>query len=367
MSWSPQQSAAIQAVKKWHKAKSGPQVFRLFGFAGTGKTTIAKTIANEITGRAIFGAFTGKAALVLRNKGCSNASTIHSMIYKVDDLASGEEPKFILNPESPAATASLIIIDECSMVDEELGRDLESFGTKILVLGDPEQLPPPGGAGYFTSQKPDYMLTEIHRQAEDNPIIWMSQQIRQGFKLELGRYGESRVMLRKGLGQQTVLTADQVLVGRNNTRRTVNQKIRQLKGFTSPYPIEGDRLVCLKNDKEKKLFNGGIWRAERTALPNDDGVIALPVTTTDDPLITLPVDVEVLEPFFLGTEANLPWRVRQGFQEFDYGYALTTHKSQGSQWGNVLIFDESSTFREDARRWLYTAVTRAAERVTVVI
>ena len=365
MSWSPQQSAAIKAVQAWHSSKSGPQVFRLFGYAGTGKTTIAQAIRDEVKGRVLFGAFTGKASLVLRNKGCVGASTIHSMIYKIED--DGPQPTFVINPDSNVASASLIIIDECSMVDEELGKDLLSFGTKVLVLGDPAQLPPVSGAGFFTSQNPDAMLTEIHRQAADNPIIRMSMDIREGRPLQVGMYGDSKVIRRASVGQKAVLAADQVLIGLNRTRRNFNEKIRRLKGIDTPYPVEGDRLVCLKNDKEKQLLNGGIWTATRAAFPDDRGIVSLPVMTDDDPMVTKPVSVDVREEFFLGTEDKVPWNDRRGFQEFDYGYALTVHKSQGSQWNNVMVFDESRTFREDAQRWLYTAVTRAAERVTVVI
>lgn len=365
MSWSQQQQAAIKAVKEWHSNKSGPQVFRLFGYAGTGKTTIAKTIAQEIKGLVLFGAFTGKASLVLRNKGCTGASTIHSMIYKIED--DGPQPTFIINKDSNVAMAKLVIIDECSMVDEDLGRDLLSFGTKVLVLGDPFQLPPVGGTGFFTSQEPDVMLTEIHRQAADNPIIRMSMEIREGRSLQLGMYGDSKVISRSRVGQKAVLAADQVLIGLNRTRRSFNQKIRTLKGIENQYPVEGDRLVCLKNDKELQLLNGGIWTAQRTAMPDESRIVTLSVMTDDDPMVTKPVEVNVREQFFLGTEESLHWSDRRGYQEFDYGYALTVHKSQGSQWNNVMVFDESRTFREDASRWLYTAVTRAAERVTVVI
>lgn len=211
------------------------------------------------------------------------------------------------------------------------------------------------------------MLTEIHRQAADNPIIRMSMDIREGRPLQVGMYGDSKVIRRASVGQKAVLAADQVLIGLNRTRRNFNEKIRRLKGIDTPYPVEGDRLVCLKNDKEKQLLNGGIWTATRAAFPDDRGIVSLPVMTDDDPMVTKPVSVDVREEFFLGTEDKVPWSDRRGFQEFDYGYALTVHKSQGSQWNNVMVFDESRTFREDAQRWLYTAVTRAAERVTVVI
>jgi len=138
--FTPHQDSALNSVSAWLKAGPGkngnPKVFRLFGYAGTGKTTLAKHIAEGVDGDVKFAAFTGKAALVMRSKGCHDAQTIHSMIYRARET--GEEtPSFDLWDDAPASKASLIIIDECSMVDEELGRDLLSFGTKVLVLGDP--------------------------------------------------------------------------------------------------------------------------------------------------------------------------------------------------------------------------------------
>ena len=149
MDFSPQQDDALKAVARWLK-DGRPQIFRLFGYAGTGKTTLARYFAEHVDGQVQFAAFTGKAAQVLRSKGATNARTIHSLIYRprgeeaVADEATGKtsmSPTFALNRQSPVARAKLIIVDECSMVDEQLGRDLLSFGTPILVLGDPAQLP----------------------------------------------------------------------------------------------------------------------------------------------------------------------------------------------------------------------------------
>src|SRR5712672_2538695 len=223
--FTPHQDAALKAVAAWLKARPGsrgtPQIFRLFGYAGTGKTTLAKHLAEDVDGKVVFAAFTGKAALVMRRKGCAGASTIHSMIYRARE--SGEEtPSFELWDDAPASKAELIVIDECSMVDAELGRDLMSFGVPVLVLGDPAQLPPIQGGGYFTDAEPDAMLTEVHRQAEDNPIIRLSMDIRAGLDLEPGRYGESVIVTRDDLDPQRVIDADQVLVGRNATRRAYN-------------------------------------------------------------------------------------------------------------------------------------------------
>jgi len=365
MAWSEQQSQAIKAVSKWASDRSSPQVFRLFGYAGTGKTTIAKEIAQQVGGMVLFATFTGKASLVLRSKGCDNASTIHSLIYKVDD--DGPNPTFVINNESPLFIARLLIVDEVSMVGDDLARDLIGFNTKILVLGDPAQLPPVKGTGYFIDEKPDFMLTEIHRQAADNPIIRMSMEIREGRKLQIGQYGDSRVIPRAKMGQRMVMDADQVLCGLNRTRRTSNLKIRALLGRNDVMPTSGDRLVCLRNNKEKQLLNGGLWDVESVEGVTDDGDVPMTVRSSDNPLITYPVEIEVPTQFFLGTEDTLEYSRRRESDEFDYGYALTVHKSQGSQFDNVLVIDESRVFKEDAAKWLYTAVTRAAQKIIIVV
>src|SRR5919112_4463044 len=163
MNLSPQQDDALKAVSRWLRT-GRPQVFRLFGYAGSGKTTLARRIAEEAGGEVLFAAFTGKAAQVMRNKGCANARTIHSLIYRPRgekaEKETGElQPAFSLNRASPVAKAKLIVVDECSMVDQALGHDLLSFATPVLVLGDPGQLPPVRGDGFFTGGLPDVMLT----------------------------------------------------------------------------------------------------------------------------------------------------------------------------------------------------------------
>ena len=362
MNWSAQQDSALLAVSAWLKTRK-PQVFRLFGYAGTGKTTLARHIAGDLKGEVVFGAYTGKAALVMRAKGCAEARTIHSMIYRPKDTES-EEPTFELNAESAAASASLIVIDECSMVDEELGRDLLSFGKPVLVLGDPAQLPPVKGGGYFTEAAPDVMLTEVHRQAADNPIVRMSMIVREGGRLERGAYGESRVIARHEIDQMAVTRADQVLVGLNRTRRLYNKRMRELFGFTSPLPEVADKLVCLRNDRKKGLLNGGIWKVKSMS-PMRRNKLRLSLVPEEDPA-RKPLRVGVL-PAFFESEDEIPYALRRDSDEFDYGYALTVHKAQGSQWDDVVLFDESGAFREHRHRWLYTGLTRAANKLTVVV
>jgi len=363
MTWSTQQDAALKAVADWLRRGDRP-VFRLFGYAGTGKTTLARHIAEGIDGEVVFGAYTGKAALVMRSKGCADASTIHSLIYRSRESDEGG-PQFVLNRQSPVAKADLVIIDECSMVDEELGRDLLSFGQPILVLGDPAQLPPVKGGGFFTEAPPDVMLTEVHRQAKDNPIVHMSMQVREGGRLEPGTWGESRVIRRREIDAATVMAADQILVGLNKTRRLYNGRLRELNGYRDPMPAAGEKLVCLRNDKTKGLLNGGTWSIQAVRGIRND-FVRMDVLPDDDARRRA-VEVAVHKAFFEGTEDEVPFPLRRESDEFTYGYALTVHKAQGSQWDDLVLFDESYAFREHRSRWLYTGLTRAAEKVTVVV
>ncbi len=374
MLFSPQQDEALKAVSRWLKEGRTP-VFRLFGYAGTGKTTLAKHFAENVDGEVLFAAFTGKAAQVLRSRGATNARTIHSLIYRprgeetVEDEETGKTsvaPMFSINRQSPLAKAALIIIDECSMVDEQLGKDLMSFGTPILVLGDPGQLPPVSGGGFFTEQEPDYLLSEIHRQAKDNPIIHLAMDVREGREIMRGDYGAAQVISKSEVTQSLVLDADQVLVGTNRTRRRYNQRLRELKGFTADYPQSGDKLVCLRNDPAKGLLNGSLWQVMSSSRETVKPGINLMIRPEDDDMDRGAAKIKLLKAAFEDVETEIPWTTRRRYDEFDFGYALTVHKAQGSQWNNVVLFDESYAFRDSRERWLYTAITRAAETLTIV-
>ena len=374
MQFAPQQDEALKAVSQWLKDGKTP-VFRLFGYAGTGKTTLARYFAEHVDGDVLFAAFTGKAAQVLRSRGASNARTIHSLIYRpkgeeeVEDEVTGKTsvtPMFSINRQSPLAKAALIVIDECSMVDEALGRDLMSFGRPILVLGDPGQLPPVSGGGFFTDHEPDCLLTEIHRQARDNPIIQLALRVREGQDLAYGDYGAAKVISKRDVTQELVLDADQVLVGTNRTRRRYNQRLRELKGFTAAYPQSGDKLVCLRNDPAKGLLNGSLWQVMSSSRETVKPGINLLIRPEDDDMDRGSAKIKLLKAVFEDPEGEIPWQTRRRYDEFDYGYALTVHKAQGSQWNNVVLFDESFAFRDSRERWLYTAVTRAAETLTIV-
>ncbi|MDF1598315.1 ATP-dependent RecD-like DNA helicase [Mesorhizobium sp. YIM 152430] len=374
MKFSPQQDEALKAVSRWLQGGRS-QVFRLFGYAGTGKTTLARHFAEDVDGQVQFGAFTGKAAQVLRSKGATNARTIHSLIYRprgeeaVSDETTGKtsiNPTFSLNRQSPIAKAKLVVIDECSMVDEALGRDLMSFGTPILVLGDPAQLPPISGGGFFTEHEPDYLLTEIHRQARDNPIIQLAMDVREGREFMIGDYGRAKVISRDEVDQDLVLDADQVLVGTNRTRKRYNQRLRQLKGFEAAYPQAGDKLVCLRNDPAKGLLNGSLWKVMTSSRETVKPGINLLVSPEEDDPDRGVAKIKLLKAAFDDPDADVPWQQKKRFDDFDYGYALTVHKAQGSQWDKVVLFDESFAFKDTRQRWLYTAITRAAESLTIV-
>jgi ATP-dependent exoDNAse (exonuclease V) alpha subunit len=364
--FTPHQDAALNAVARWLKGKPSAgdsQIFRLFGYAGTGKTTLARHIAANVDGEVKYAAFTGKAALVMRAKGCAGASTIHSLIYRARE--SGEEtPNFELWDDAPASRAALIVIDECSMVDAELGRDLMSFGVPLLVLGDPAQLPPIAGGGFFTDHEPDAMLTEVHRQAAGDPIIHLSMQVRAGERLAAGTYGDSAVVRRAELDPDRVLTADQVLVGRNATRRAYNARMRERRGFAEALPLAGDKLVCLRNNRRKGLFNGGLWTVKERPTTRRQ---VLRLRLMPDEIGGRLVKVSVRPECFLGGIEDLDWQLRKRTDEFDFGYVLTVHKAQGSQWDDVVLFDESFAFPDSRARWLYTGITRAAKRLTVVV
>jgi exodeoxyribonuclease V len=366
--FTPHQDIALKAVADWLRAKprktATPQVFRLFGYAGTGKTTLARHIAEGVEGEVKYAAFTGKAALVMRNKGCDEASTIHSLIYRARETRD-EQPTFELWDDAPASKASLIVIDECSMVDAELGRDLMSFGCPLLVLGDPAQLPPIQGGGFFTNAEPDAMLTEVHRQAQNDPIVRLSMDVREGRSIEVGAYGETEVVRRGDLDPSRVMQADQVLVGRNNTRRAYNMRIREKQHIIDPLPVAGDKLVCLRNNRKKALFNGGLWRV-RARAQSKSRVVTMRLVP-DEELAAKAVKVSVRSDCFEGGIEQIPWEQRKPYDEFDFGYVLTVHKSQGSQWDDVVLFDESFAFQDSRARWLYTGITRAAKRLSIVV
>jgi exodeoxyribonuclease-5 len=209
------------------------------------------------------------------------------------------------------------------------------------------------------------MLTEVHRQARDDPIVRLSMQVRNHERLEIGDYGATSVVRRADFDPARALETDQILVGRNATRRAYNGRLRERRGFDDPMPLAGDKLVCLRNNRKKGLFNGGLWKvAER---PTTRRSILRLRLVPDEGFAGKGVKVSVRPECFSGAIEKLEWPQRKKYDEFDYGYVLTVHKAQGSQWDDVVLFDESFAFQESRERWLYTGITRAAKRLTVVV
>src|SRR5262249_51628547 len=167
------------------------------------------------------------------------------------------------------------------------------------------------------------------------------------------------------IGSSACIGADQVLVGRNATRRAYNARLRERRGFADALPMAGDKLVCLRNNRRKGLFNGGLWVVRER--PKARRQIIRMRLKPDEELGDRMIKVSVRPECFTGAIEEFEWPARKPYDEFDFGYVLTVHKAQGSQWDDVVLFDESGAFPDNRDRWLYTGVTRAAKRLTVVV
>lgn len=401
----PQQEDAAKAVQEWYENGqktdfASQNIFRLFGYAGTGKTTCTRAIIErlglQLGSDVLFAAFTGKAALVM-NRNNLPARTIHSLIYKpvepdkkkceelhkkLKEETNTDEKKRIrkeLNEasqvsfhlrteeETELSEASLLVLDECSMVGDDMLQDLLTFNVPLLVLGDPGQLPPIDGTGALTQERPDALLTEIHRQALDNPIIDFATRARNGVYIPKQQIGTSSHVDKFALSDEQILSYDQILCGKNLTRKNLNQSVRALKGFTGGYPQVGDKLICLRNNAGTGLFNGMLAEVIHVGDLLDSS-IELKIKTEEGH----EKEVKALRAHFDAyhdKEAldNVRWWERADADEFDFGYAITVHKSQGSQWDNVLLVDDKFFVwdRVNRKRWLYTGITRAVESITI--
>lgn len=398
-----EQRHAVATVKEWFTScRSTVYSFRLFGPAGTGKTTIVKHIAEALGVRnVVYGAYTGKAAHVLRRKGVP-ATTIHSAIYQpvdnykahighraiLEEIAAWKEgpgprgmerthraslpeleaeleqieeamrrPRFDFNPMSEWASADLIVLDEVSMVNEKMAADIESYGVPVLVLGDPAQLPPVSGEGHYTNAEPDVLLTEVHRQALESPVLALATEIRAAARPAIPRV---KVNLAEAM------EADQIIVWKNSTRWNLISRIREKLGRPAGEPVPGDRIMCLVNNKDAGLLNGqqfevldGLGLADELLVRDDEGI------------------ERVIRPYmeaFAGLEAEQQTkRTERAFRGprglFTFAQVITAHKSQGSEWPHVYVVDQTWQMTQSSgaekRAWLYTAVSRASERVTI--
>jgi exodeoxyribonuclease-5 len=255
------------------------------------------------------------------------------------------------------------------MINSRIGRDLESFGTRLLVIGDPAQLPPVEGAGYFTAREPDFLLTKIERNG--GGVVEAATEVRETGRApqedieEAG--GTYRRRQRGEVEWGELLAADQVLVGTNATRRRLNRGFRKHLGRGESWlPVRGDKLICCANQYDLGLLNGTTWTAASDAADHNQSHEEFLINLRSDDgeeLEQVPVSTQRFRSYAQRDVLVYP-RGDEGIAEFDFGYAMTVHKSQGSEWDDVIVCDDWPG--QDRRRWLYTALTRAVERVTLI-
>ena len=382
----PKQSDAVTRLARWFASLSAPQIFEIAGFAGVGKSTVVKYAIQALglgDDEVVYLAFTGRASLILTRKG-NPAQTIHRFCYEpkiskykcpYTGLTKEKVVGFQLKKYEPEQLPKLIVVDEVSMVGEHLLNDLLSFGVKVLVLGDPAQLPPVLAKSNGLLVQPDVFLDEIHRQAADNPIIWASMRARQGHHIPYGQHGaELKVVPRAQVTVDDVLQADQVIACTHNTRRLYNHAVRDYLGYAQALPATGEKLICLSNRWEDLSCQSF------TPLVN-----GLTVRVVEEPYnisrnlrsFWSSFEIEgVAGDRFTAMETNLDWFEPLPAQppdtdgavaHFDFGYAITTYKAQGGEYDNVLYINDAWGSPKERAQHLYTGVTRAAKMLTIAL
>lgn len=358
----------------------------LGGYAGTGKTTLLSHFRNTLDLehgkiKVAFCSYTGKATRVLQQKlfennsvySTDNISTIHGLIYSPvennkDEIVGWEKREEI--------NYDLIIIDEASMIDQNIWKDLLSYQIPIIAVGDHGQLPPINGS-FNLMEKPQLKIEEIHRQAKDNPIIKISMQARLMGTVSIKDYGTGIRKISKSDLDTRDLVEDLlnaynndtlVLCGYNHTRVKLNNYIRNLLGFYDPEPQVNDRVICLRNNHEKKIYNGMLGNIYSIYTdPDDDRFYKVE--------ILMDGEKDTYNGSILKAQFNQPpmnftkdRRLTLNSDLFDFGYALTVHKAQGSQAKRVILFEERFAKMDQKvwNRWLYTAITRAEEELYII-
>ncbi len=383
LEFSKKQVSIIDSVIDWYMM-SEQKYITLGGYAGTGKTTILGDISKRLHKeknaiKIAFCSYTGKASRVLERKLKENNSlfpsdyigTIHRLIYR----AIVDERDNILGWEKIPNTDfkySLIVIDEASMVTEDIWNDLLSFNIPILAVGDHGQLPPINSS-FNLMAKPDFRLEDIYRQEGDNPIIKISEIARKEGNIPFDTFGKNIKKIHKNDEDTQEILIDiferfdlntMVLCGYNTTRIKLNKGIRGLH-FDKDIPQKGDRVICLKNNRNESIYNGmtgnilSISKEKLHGFSYYDTEIEL-----DYEDFTFWGKISINQ-FNSSTLVDLKMR---DVNYFDYGYALTVHKAQGSQAKRVVVFEERFSKMDDGTfaRWLYTAVTRAEKELLIV-
>ena len=405
ITFTPEQEAAITKAVTWmdNFEFQKQKVMRMIGPAGTGKTSIMKEIGRRTKRRLLYGAFAGKAAMVLRSKGCEPSETLHKTLYEprggsikhykeelaiLEGLSNEAERKTQENKleqmriamQAPGFVKKLpaefhirtgFAFDEVSMVDKYVGGDAEALGFPILAVGDPFQLPAIMGDSYFFPKgfTPDIELKQIHRQAAGSPVLRLATAVRGGNLLPYGRMGDSEIV--RQLPLKDYLEFDQILCGTNKMRKQVNSAMRKLMGRTK-FCEPGDKLICLQNNYEVGVMNGSQWEVVKCQIwenPHGHKFYVSHLKSLDEPGVELKRAFVHVNPLLEGTSLENPhWTpmltgVAVGLV-MTHANAVTVHKAQGSQWNSVAVLDDWNG--SHYAQWLYTAITRAALRVTVV-
>lgn len=381
------QKRVIDTLRSWILRPKG-EFITVGGYAGTGKTTIAAVLRTTLHRdhpklRVAFACFTGKASQVLKNKlidqkaifYTDTVGTLHSLMYKPRLDSKGHIKGWSRVPD---IEADRIVIDEASMVTAKMWEDIRSYGVPIIAIGDHGQLPPVGDE-YSLMQKPQLCLETIHRHALDNPILKVATLARTTGVIPFDTFSPTvRKVHRKSeaSGEITdrVFRAMKddtlILCGRNRTRVRLNAHIRTLLGFETDEPMVGEQVICLKNNYEvfgAPIYNGMVGRLLKLT-PSGDHWYEAEIRFRDEERL---YGGKISRHQFHKEHyvEDVPGiHYRQIGDRFDFGYALTVHKSQGSQADRVLLFEEQSPYWEGElwNRWLYTAVTRAVKELYIV-
>jgi len=366
-----EQSSAVDRIISWVTDPLSPQEFKLGGYAGTGKTTVAKAIRERLRDLRLhcsFCAFTGKAVNVLQRKGIYEAQTCHSLMYDVDIDPKTGAISFSRKPRLEGRN-DVLVNDESSMLSTELYNDLKSYNIKLLFIGDPGQLEPVGDNPDLM-RHPDVVLSKIHRQAEQSPIIRFANNVRLGSRPTPMVDGDLIVRAKSGLTIPALIDMgiDQVICAKNKTRTEVNTKYRLALNKPLDHLEPLDKIIVLRNNTQCGVFNGMILFIDEVLQDEGQAEFGWWKVNAHDEIKRKFLGIRVWKkPFMteLPKDFIIPKYDKIPLVYADWGYCITCHKSQGSEWDHVLVWDEWMPPQVwDMKRWRYTAITRAAKKLT---
>lgn len=384
------QEEAVKIAKE--KFKRHEKYMVISGYAGSGKSTTVRFIIASLgveLEEVCYAAYTGKASEVLRKKGNPNAMTLHKLLYETTLTKEGT----FIHKKVEHLKYKVVVVDECSMIPQDMVEQLAGYpGVFTIYLGDEAQLPPVDKDGQnHLLDNPDIFLDEIMRQALDSDIIRLSMKIRHHESFDNFAGHDAQVIDYEELNTGMLLWADIILCATNRTRQELNAQVRQLMGYEGTV-TEGDKVICTRNywntfgSMGNPLINGCIGYLKRPytsfihypqymkrALGQAGTVETIESFFETDfgERYSIMADKKMLvtgQPSLTRKmEYMLNSKKKSYPLQFEYGYAITCHKSQGSEFPNVLVIEEGFPFvKEEHARWLYTAVTRASEKLVLV-